>query len=86
MNFLKQETVKIKLINSTQDCIKFNFCGIYPFFLKDYKTASFNYNMKSCSKAIEIVYSADLKCKGINSNENISKHILVDLINEIFEL
>ena len=60
--------------------------GINPFFLKDYKTASFNYNMKSCSKAIEIVYSADLKCKGINSNENISKHILVDLINEIFEL
>ena len=60
--------------------------GINPFFLKDYKTASFNYNMKSCSKAIEIVYFADLKYKGINSNENISKHILVDLINEIFEL
>ena len=60
--------------------------GINPFFLKDYKNASLNYNMKSCSRAIEIVYYADLKSKGIHSNENISKHILVDLINEIFEL
>ena len=59
--------------------------GINPYFLNDYKVASVNFKMRSCSKIIEKIHIADLKSKGIRSSNVNSKDILVDLINDIFE-
>jgi len=58
--------------------------GISPYFLKDYENASRLFNMKNCSKAIEVVHLADLKSKGVFGNNELQKEILIDLINDLF--
>ena len=58
--------------------------GISPYFLKDYENASRLFNMKNCSKAIEVIHLADLKSKGVLGDNELQKEILIDLINDLF--
>jgi len=60
--------------------------GVNPYFIKDYEIASKFYNMKDCSQVIDIIHKADLRSKGIIGNNESHKEILIDLINEIFNV
>ena len=60
--------------------------GINPFFIKDYEQASSFYSMKACSHAINSIHKADLKSKSILGSNESHKEILIDLINEIFNI
>ena len=42
--------------------------------------------MKDCSQVIDIIHKADLRSKGIIGNNESHKEILIDLINEIFNV
>ena len=58
--------------------------GVNPYFLSQYSAASKLYSMKDCSNAIDVIYKADIKSKGINGNNDGQKEILIDLLNDLF--
>lgn len=57
--------------------------GISPYFLSEYQLASQHFSMKQCSKALEVIFEADLKSKGIKGGgqtvDAILKQLLIDL-------
>jgi|TARA_A200000159_G_scaffold164453_1_gene194128 DNA polymerase-3 subunit delta len=58
--------------------------GVSPYFVKEYQLAASHYSLKKCSKALQVIYQADLKSKGIigggsTSPEAILKQLVIDV-------
>lgn len=54
--------------------------GVSHYFIKEYQQAARHFSMKKCSKALESVYEADLRSKGIKGNNHSSSAILKQLM------
>ena len=58
--------------------------GVSPYFIREYEEAARHYNMKKCSKALNSIYQADLKSKGIEGNATSVEAILKQLLIELW--
>ncbi len=54
-----------------------------PFFLKEYRMASGNYNLKQVEAIIHLLKETDLKSKGLNSNNTPDDQLLKELVYRI---
>lgn len=61
-----------------------NVLGVSPYFIKEYQEAARHYNMKKCSKALNSIYQADLKSKGVVGNATSVEAILKQLVIELW--
>ena len=59
--------------------------GVKPYFIKDYVAAARESNMKQTSAALQLIFEADLKSKGIGSSSK-PYEILKELLVRIFAL
>ena len=87
LNYIFQFFKKLLLfhgIDTKDDKRISSLLGVNPYFLSQYSAASKLYSMKDCSNAIDVIYKADIKSKGINGNNDGQKEILIDLLNDLF--
>ncbi|WP_026302605.1 DNA polymerase III subunit delta [Psychroflexus tropicus] len=54
--------------------------GVNPFFVKDYSFAAQKYSMKKASQALSLIREADLKGKGLHSNQLSNGDLLKELL------
>ena len=60
--------------------------GINPFFISEYSAAAKRLNMRQISLAMDHIMEADLKSKGINTNNATYKQTMEELLLKLFTL
>ena len=60
--------------------------GISPYFMKEYQVAAQRFNMKQLTQAMEYVFEADLKSKGVDAGAKGHKEVLEELLLKLFTL
>jgi len=77
-----QRLMQYHALDNKQEAAK--VLGVSPYFIKEYQEAARHYNMKKCSKALNSIYQADLKNKGVVGNATSVEAILKQLVIELW--
>lgn len=81
--------VKVVLIHQSKDKSEraiADLLKVNPFFVKDYLSASRNYNLGKALNIVKFLYEADLRSKGIGSGSMTEEQILKELVFKILHV